>query len=308
MKGDFNRGTGLLVVEAIASNPNGDPDLEGAPRTVGPEQRGLISPVSVKRKLRDLVSAKLDGDGKPVHGPAFDAAREALGLEGDRYGILESRDRRRGEIGKMDRDAFVNAYWDARVFGNTFLESMKEEKESKGKKGEEKRDVSHFISTGVVQIGPGLSIAPVVIERGTLTNKPGVQEGKDRGMAPFAWKFVPHALYAIPFFVNPMAAGKSGCTARDIDLMLFLMPHIYRATASTARPDVDVLHAWYATHKSPLGSCPDWKILDALKPKKKDGPDRASTSRAEYDIPDGLPDDIRERLSDFDDLAMRDWG
>jgi CRISPR-associated protein Csd2 len=54
----FNRGTGLLIIEVRQSNPNGDPDAEGEPRTIDTDGRGLISPVSFKRKLRDLVADK----------------------------------------------------------------------------------------------------------------------------------------------------------------------------------------------------------------------------------------------------------
>ena len=51
------RATGLLVLEVVNSNPNGDPDNESDPRTrVG--GWGEISPVSFKRKLRDLVEEK----------------------------------------------------------------------------------------------------------------------------------------------------------------------------------------------------------------------------------------------------------
>ena len=300
-KPDFNRGTGLLIVEVTGSNPNGDPDLDGAPRTIGADQKGLISPVSVKRKLRDLVA---DADG-----PAMQAARDALGLSATAhdYGILESRGRRRDEIAAMGRDQFVDAYWDARLFGNTFLEKLQDKAEKTRGKNDPVPDRSHFISTGAVQIGPGISVAPIDIERGTLTNKAGVEGDKDRGMAPLAWQFVPHAIYAMPFFVNPIVAGKSGCTKADVDLMRFLLPHIYRATASVARPDVDVLHAWYATHRSPLGSCPDWRILDALRPTKTADPDKPSSSRTEYDIPDALPEEITDRLETFEDLCERDW-
>ena len=51
------RATGLLVIEAINSNPNGDPDRESDPRQ-RPDGRGEISPVSFKRKVRDLIENK----------------------------------------------------------------------------------------------------------------------------------------------------------------------------------------------------------------------------------------------------------
>lgn len=50
----------------------------------------------------------------------------------------------------------------------------------------------------------------------------------------------------MPFFVNPSAAGKSGCDASDIDLLKFLIPHAYAHTASAMRPQVEIVHAWYA--------------------------------------------------------------
>jgi CRISPR-associated protein Csd2 len=293
---NLNRGTGLLVIEVRGSNPNGDPDAESEPRTLGADRRGLISPVSFKRKLRDLVEQE--------EGPVWQEADRLLTLrangEGYRYRILEARGRNRDEIWEMNRDKFIPEFWDARVFGNTFLEGMKGKNYERGEK-------DHFISTGAVQFGPGVSVAPIDIEYQTWTNKAGVEGEKDRGMAPLAWRFVPHAVYVMPFFVNPLVAQKSGCSATDIELMKFLIPLAYRATASVARPDVEILHAWYAEHKSPLGSCPDYKIIDAMTPRKKSDPDQPSRSISDYEIPTKLPQELRDRLADFDDLCAKEW-
>lgn len=288
----FNRGTGLLVIEVRHSNPNGDPDAESEPRTLEADGRGLISPVSFKRKLRDMVADKT--------GPAWLEAKRVLSLGGDRYEILEQRGRDRKKIEKLNAQQFTSTYWDGRVFGNTFLESMKG-------KDAPADGIEHFISTGTVQFGPGISVAPVEIERLTTTNKAGVEEGKDRGMAPLGWRVVRHAVYAMPFFVNPMMARKSGCKSADIDLMKFLIPHGYRGTASAVRPFVEVRHAWYAEHKSPLGSCPDSMILDAMQPKKKVNPEEPSKSIDEYEVPADLPPTIMERLESFEDLCVKDW-
>jgi CRISPR-associated protein Csd2 len=294
----LNRGSGLLVIEVRHSNPNGDPDAESEPRTLDGDGRGLISPVSFKRKLRDLVE-KQDG-------PVWVEAARALKLNADGaprgYGILESRGRDRAAIFKMNAEKFADAFWDGRVFGNTFLEDIKGRDFKPGEK-------DHFISTGVVQFGPGISIAPIEVERLTTTNKSGVEEGKDRGMAPLGWRVVRHALYAMPFFVNPMMAVKSGCRIQDINLMKFLIPHAYRSTASAVRPFVETRHAWYAEHKSPLGSCPDSLIIDSLTPKKATGGvDTPSVSIAEYEIPTQLPKEVQERLASFEDLCTKQWG
>ncbi len=294
-KSALNRGTGMLIIEVRHSNPNGDPDMESEPRTIDTDEHGLISPVSFKRKLRDLV-----GDHE---GPAWESLKAALNLDekGKRqYDILEKRGRNRDAIFDMEASDFTNTYWDARVFGNTFLESIKGKEIEPGKK-------EHFITTGVVQFAPGVSIAPVDIERLTMTNKSGVQEGKDRGMAPLAWRVVRHAVYTMPFFVNPMMASKSGCDAMDIDVMKFLIPLAYRNTASAIRPFVEIRHAWYAEHKTPLGSCPDSFILDALTPRTKGEPNDPTKSIEEYDIPNELPADVMDRLESFEDLCLKEW-
>ncbi|MBI5590871.1 MAG: type I CRISPR-associated protein Cas7 [Deltaproteobacteria bacterium] len=290
----FNRGTGLLLIEVRYSNPNGDPDAESDPRTLDADGIGLISPVSFKRKLRDLVADH--------EGPVWHEAKKALNLNGARFDILEKRGRDRDSIFKMDAATFMGSFWDGRVFGNTFLEDIKGKDFKPGEK-------DHFISTGVVQFGPGISIAPIEIERLTTTNKSGVQEGKDRGMAPLGWRVVRHALYTMPFFINPMMARKNGCEPSDINLMKYLIPHAYRNTASAIRPFVEIRHAWYAEHKTPLGSCPDSMILDALAPKKiKGNADEPSVSIDDYHIPIELPQDIKERLANFDDLCAKQWG
>ena len=277
----MNRGTGLLVINVVNSNPNGDPDAESEPRMFD-DGRGLISPVSFKRKVRDLIEAKGD-----VFSAGLTAAKPKQSLD-----ILESRGRDRKKIEAMSLADFRRAFWDGRVFGNTFVE--------KGDKGQ-------FIATGVVQIGPGTSLAPIEVVRLTLTNKSGVQEGKDRGMAPLAFRVVRHGLYVMPFFVNPSAAAKSGCDTADIDLLKFVIPHAYTHTASGIRPQVEIVHAWYAEHKTPLGSCPDPLLLAALTPRKTADPERASVSLADYQIPAELPDHLLRRLASFEDLALKDW-
>jgi CRISPR-associated protein Csd2 len=310
MKASFNRGTGLIIIEARNSNPNGDPDQESDPRILDVDGRGVISPVSYKRKLRDIVLA---------NGDAFTIAKDKLKLAADgdsnAYGILEMRGRRREDIKQMDAAKFKAAYWDARVFGNTFLEAMKDGDDTdeadapakvKGAKvpKAEVRDLSHFISTGAVQFGVGISVAPVTMDRMTLTNKSGVEEGKDRGMAPLGFRVVRHGLYVLPFFVNPAIADKTGMTAKDLALLQFLIPYAYTQTSSAVRPFVDVLHAWYIEHKSPLGSCPDGLLVDALTPKLKEGVTEPA-SLSDYAVPTdkALSDDLRKRVQGIRDLC-----
>lgn len=282
MTNDIKRATGLLIIEAVNSNPNGDPDRESDPRQ-RPNGLGEISPVSFKRKLRDLIE---DTDG-----PVWAAINEKLKLDRDAFRILESRGRDRDEIKKEMKVAngnflespFVKKYWDARVFGNTFLE----EEMDKG-----------TIKTGVAQFAMGLSVAPILIQRHTNTNKAGVEGDKKQGMAPLAYRVVEHGVYFMPFFVNPSHAHKSGCIAKDIELLKALIPYAYDHTRSAIRPDVRLRHAWYMEHANALGSCADYLLIEALMPKRKGSdPLAPSTSWVDYDVPSALSAELAGKVS-----------
>jgi Cas7 group CRISPR-associated protein Csh2 len=281
----INRATGLLIIEVINSNPNGDPDRESDPRQ-RPDDRGEISPVSFKRKVRDLIQDK--------EGPVWlqVSGRFSPTLAPEEFCILESRRRDRNtiqkEISEDNSAPFIRKYWDGRIFGNTFLEE----------------GASTSIRTGVAQFGLGVSVAPVRIERMSNTNFAGVQEGKDRGYAPLGYRIVQHGVYCMPFFINPTAAHKSGCTRRDIDVLLAVIPYAYTHTASYARPFVGIRHAWYIEHKSPLGSCSDFALIAALTPRKRKeyDPDKPSTRWEEYDVPTELPQDLKAKVELARDL------
>ena len=298
------KGTGLLIVEVRDSNPNGDPDRESDPRQRN-DERGEISPVSFKRKIRDLVENK--------EGPVWQEIEKKLSLQDkvSNFDILESRNRGfkdvkdaaeawRKVIDLIENDAMKNRYWDARVFGSTFLEKGEDAPESvKGKKDRK------YIKTGVAQFGLGVSIAPVDIRRLTNTKKASAQETKDRGMAPLGYRIVQHGVYCMPFFINPTAATKSGCTKDDIDILLKIIPYAYPHTASYIRSFVDIRHAWYMEHKSAIGSCSDFMLIDALTPKKKDEPEKPSISWENYEAPTSLPDKLNNKIKSFCDLMEK---
>ena len=284
---EIKKGTGLLVIEVINSNPNGNPDGDSDPRQRY-DEIGQISPVSFKRKLRDLIEDK--------EGPVWLEMKRRLELDEAGYHILESRGRDRNKIkkemefkGSFLDSVFVKKYWDARIFGNTFLESEMD-------KGS--------IKTGVVQFGMGVSVAKIEIERQTNTNKAGVEDGKRQGMAPMGYRIVTHGVYSMPFFVNPSNAHKSGCTKKDIDLLKALIPYAYDHNRSAIRPFVVIRHAWYCEHSNSLGSCSDFELIRALTPKRiGDEPDKPSKSWEDYDVPSALPKELEAKVSCVDLIA-----
>lgn len=268
----INRGTGLLVIEVINSNPNGDPDRESDPRQRH-DGRGEITPVSFKRKVRDLVFHK--------EGPVWQEVSKKLGIEEIdfwKYDLLEKRDINRVTVRKeVESGEFLEKYWDARVFGNTFLEE----------------ELSDKIQTGVAQFGLGVSISPIRIERMTTTKVAPVEEEKSRGMAPLGFRIVQHGVYCMPFFINATAATKTRCAKKDIDLLLKIIPYAYTQTASYIRSQVNIRHAFYVEHNSPVGRYNDFEIIEALTPIKIGDTEKPSTSWKDYDF-SGLKNQITE--------------
>lgn len=295
------RATGLLIIAAENVNPNGDPDRESDPRQRNHDNRGYISGVSFKRKIRDLIELK--------NGPIWQRYKKEMNLQDEKFCILESRNRGFADVtdaseawrkvidlmdkGENGKDV-ANKYWDARVFGATFLEKGDGAPVAGRAAGARDRK---YIRTGVAHFGIAVSVSPVRIYRDTNTKKASAQESKDRGMAPLACRYVEHAIYCMPIFINPTAAVESGCTAKDIALLCQLIRHAYPDTRSVARGHglLEVRHAWYAEHEDELGSFSEFDFIERLTPRRKGG-NRNEPSVSgiplmdQYEIPQALED------------------
>ena len=262
MDKELHRGTGLLWIEAINSNPNGNPDQDSDPRRRG-DGLGEISPVSFKHKVRELIADK--------EGPIWQEISESLGIKPEdawRYDILEQKNTKREEVKKLSGQEFLDRFWDARVFGATFLE--------------DKDQNSTFIHTGVAQFGLGLSLSTIEVERMTTTKVLPAETGKGKGMAPLAYRIVPYGLYMMPFFINATVARRTQCTPLDIELLLRVIPYAYQETASYIRTQVNIRHAYYVEHARARGCYNDFEIIEALTPRPYE-PEEYGHSIRDYD-------------------------
>jgi Cas7 group CRISPR-associated protein Csh2 len=249
----------------------------------------MITGVSFKRKVRDLVLRKDE--------PVWSKIAKELSINGAGcFDILEQRGINRTEVNTQlheDFEGFKNKYWDARVFGNTFLEE----------------GVGDTIRAGVAHFGLAVSVSPVRVHRLTKTKMAPAQggnedgEGPTRGMAPLAHRVVEHGVYIMPFFINPTGAqGKrgTGCTPLDIAVLLDLIRYAYPHTKSDIRSLVEVRHAWYAEHEDNLGSFSEFEINEKLTPRRKGDSEKQSVSGIpldqQYEIPTELLKDEEHKF------------
>lgn len=269
------RGTGLLLIEAINSNPNGDPDRESDPR-IRQDGHGEISPVSFKHKIRALIEDKESSLWKE------DEILKEIAIDKnkfkDNFQILESGKTKREDVQKLIiKKTFLSTYWDVRVFGTTFLEEAE----------------NSLIRTGVVQFGLGVSLSPINIERSTTTKQLAVEDDKEKGMAPLGYRIVQYGLYAMPFFVNATMAHQTNCTTQDIELLLQTIPYAYKLNPSYIRSNVNIRHAYYVEHKKARGTFNDFEIIEKLTPKALLESNTPAKSWKDYDEK-ALNDSIEE--------------
>src|ERR1017187_6252552 len=153
--------------------------------------------------------------------------------------------------------------------------------------------------TGAIQIGTGRSVANIDIVQMTTTNQSGVEGEKERGMAPLGTKVVRHAVYTVPFFVDPLQMAKTNATVEDLKVFASILPHVFDLNLSRTRPEVELRHAWWVEHTGPLGSIPTHVVLDTLTPKAKT---EAPASWADYQDADEKSLAADKRVKSVTDL------
>jgi len=294
------KSTIFVSVGVSRSNPNGNID-NGEPRR-DYNGFGIISPMSIKRKIRDLL--------ENPESPVTEQLLKSLGLDPETSCIFESRGRgfkdatsekdamqKAYELFRKDEEAAIRKYIDIRLFGGTILEENKD-KESKAKKNKDEEDSKkrvRFTRLGVVQVDMFSSIRPIDTIIEGLTRKASTQEDNQQGegrddsagsMGQAAIRVVSNAIYTGCIHVSPFGADKTFTSVEDIEVLKALIPHIFVAP-SAQRAGCHILQAICLEHPDALGVVNDYNFIKICQPKLKQGFDPLSPSKSfeEYDIP-----------------------
>src|ERR1039458_6228537 len=192
----------------------------------------------------------------------------------------------------MEQNTFEGRVYSSRLAGSS--SPIKPARNSP----EEEKMAQHTV-TGAIQIGTGRSVANIDIVQMTTTNQSGVEGEKERGMAPLGTKVVRHAVYTVPFFVDPLQMAKTNATVEDLKVFASILPHVFDLNLSRTRPEVELRHAWWVEHTGPLGSIPTHVVLDTLTPKAKT---EAPASWADYQDADEKSLAADKRVKSVTDL------
>lgn len=274
----------LLLFDVVDSNPNGDPDNAGKPRIDYDSGRGIVSDVSLKRKIRDSVILRIEqgliaqdrnlifirrGDSLNEQ---LEAAYRAVGEEVPK----KSKDATSEQISKVTAYMKDN-YFDVRMFGAVM---------STGNAPADR-------VTGPLTVGLARSLDRVLpMELGITRIASTKEESKENASQMGSKTVIPYGLYAARVHYQPTRDNR--VTEADLDLLWGSIATMFEVTRSAARPSVNVRRIDVFSHESPLGNAPVASLFDRVVVHKRDGVEQP-TSFADYVI--SGPDDVPPKIT-----------
>ena len=263
----------LLLFDAIDSNPNGDPDNAGKPRIDYDTGHGIVSDVSLKRKIRASVHFRVTEELIPAErnlifirrGVSLNEQLEAA------YTALGQTVPKKAKEAPQEHVSAATAYmkdnyYDVRMFGAVM---------STGNAPGDK-------VTGPLTVGIARSIDPVVaMELGITRTASTKEENRDNASQMGSKTVVPYGLYAARVHYQPTRDNR--VAEADLALLWDAIATMFEVTRSAARPSVNVRRLDVFSHQSPLGNAPAVTLLDQIAVRKADGIQQPS-SFADYII------------------------
>jgi CRISPR-associated protein Csd2 len=306
-----NRYDIVFLFDVTNGNPNGDPDAGNLPRMDPETNVGLVSDVSLKRKIRNYTElARGDRPGYRIyvqegsilnekHREAYKAVRNG----NDKVAKEKSLNPQSEEEARALTRFMCDNFFDVRAFGAVM---------STGINAGQVR--------GPVQVAFAKSVEPILpleisITRMAATNErekadrekgtEGDERTENRTMG--RKHVVPYGLYRAHLFVNAKLAERTGFGQEDLDLVFDALKSMFEHDRSAARGEMASRRVIAFKHSSALGNAPAHQLFDRVTVQRKfrsdlyalddDGLDNAPPARRyeDYEVSvrrDGLPEGV----------------
>ncbi len=274
----------VFLFDVLDGNPNGDPDAGNRPRMDDESGQGLVTDVSLKRKIRDTIALAAGDD--PRYGifvqagfalnPRLEASYEATGLK------LGSKIT--AEQAATARAWLCDHYVDIRLFGSVL---------SVGKT----QALGQI--RGPVQVTMARSIDPVfpmdhAITRVTQTKQEDIDKGESTEMGG-KWT-VPYGLYRAEIYYSASRGGQTGVDGRDLELLHRSLEMMFDHDRSATRGRLTPRGLYVFSHADAFGSAPAHRLTERVRVGRVDDVGE-SVPRGFGDyvvsaVDDGLPDGV----------------
>jgi CRISPR-associated protein Csd2 len=287
-----NRYDFVLIFDVKDGNPNGDPDAGNMPRLDAESGHGLVTDVSLKRKVRNFVGLVKEQDSRDP-----EPGEKRFEIYVREKAILNHQNQRAYAALKLDA-VEAPAEDDAAV-------AMEEADAKKKKAGKEKRkgsaddvgkarqwmcqnffDVRAFgavMSTGIncgqvrgpVQLTFARSVEPIVALEHSITRmavateaEAEKQQGDNRTIG--RKHTVPYGVYVAHGFVSSFLAKQTGFGDDDLELVFQALEQMFEHDRSAARGEMSTRGLYVFKHDSELGNAPAHALFDRLQVKPKE--------------------------------------
>ena len=258
-----NRYDFVYLFDVTNGNPNGDPDAGNLPRLDPETNRGLVTDVCLKRKVRNFVS--MTKGNVPGH-EIFVSERAILELQQKRAWdaiMPDSTPEERKKLPKADEDArkisgwMCSNFYDVRTFGAVMS--------TKGANCGQVR--------GPVQFAFGRSIEPIlplevsITRMAATTQADAESKGDIRTMG--RKHIVPYGLYRMHGYVSACLAGDeqgkgTGFSDNDLELLWSALEQMFDHDRSAARGEMSARRLVIFKHDSALGNASAAKLFERV--------------------------------------------
>lgn len=274
-----NRYDFVFFFDVKDGNPNGDPDQVNLPRIDTEDQRGLVTDVCIKRKIRNYVSLK--GELKsPLD--IFIRQRDIAANDSFLNAIIGKAE---GDTTSAKRGNLCNNYWDIRTFGAVLSTGESESADS----GDETDDGAAPKKTAKKKVkGGGTVRGPVQLtfarsedriyqaEHSITRCCVTTEKERDKQLAndrEFASTFgrkatVPYAMYRMHGFVSTIDAQKTGFSEDDLKLLWESLINAFEHDRAAARGEMNPRKLVIFKHSSHLGNELSGRLFERVTVKK----------------------------------------
>lgn len=259
----------VLIFDVANGNPNGDPDAGNQPRLDPETGHGLVSDVSLKRKIRNYVELAYEGrEGHHIY-----VQEGAILNEKHRQAYIAKRPddpkaKRDAKLNPKDdaearalRDWMCANFFDVRSFGAVMSTGIN--------CGQVKGPVQLTFADSVEPILP----AEITITRMAATNeaeKKKAEEGSDGDQRTdnrtMGRKYiVPYGLYVAHGFVSAKFAERTGFSEADLDLLFEALKNAFEHDRAAARGEMATRRLIVFRHENALGNAPAHELFERVQ-------------------------------------------
>jgi CRISPR-associated protein Csd2 len=246
-----NRYEFVYFFDVTNGNPNGDPDAGNMPRLDPESSKGLVTDVSLKRKIRNYI--QLSEENTPGY-DIYVQEKSVLNQQNQKaYDALEIK----SEAKKLPKDQakakevtdwMCANFFDVRAFGAVMT-----------------TEVNSGQVRGPLQLAFAKSIDPIIpleisITRMAVTNEKDLEKERTMGRK----HIVPYGLYRVHGFVSAKLAEKTGFSDADLEKVWKALEMMFEHDHSAARGEMAGRKLIVFKHDNALGNAPAHKLFDRV--------------------------------------------